>query len=122
MRDTSWIVAASTRLYRLLLVVYPPGFRRVYGPAMAQVFRDCCRAAVQRQCASGVDSVWASTLPDLAESGVRDRSVAALARFGQFLKGSPVIPKQRQIERLAPYPLIHQGGLVAGWLNLHTDE
>jgi lipopolysaccharide/colanic/teichoic acid biosynthesis glycosyltransferase len=36
------LVAASERLYRLLLWIYPALFRQEYGSEMAKLFRDCC--------------------------------------------------------------------------------
>lgn len=55
-------MAASDRLYRLLLVAYPAAFRRRYGPEMAQVFRDCAHDACQHGDLLGL---WVHTLGDL---------------------------------------------------------
>ena len=38
-------VALSVRLFERFLAAYPREYRREYGPAMAQLFRDQCREA-----------------------------------------------------------------------------
>jgi hypothetical protein len=62
MPSTQRLLAASVRLYRLLLVGYPASFRRRYGPEMVQVFRDCVRDACRRGDLLGL---WMRTLGDL---------------------------------------------------------
>jgi hypothetical protein len=44
-REPEALIAFSTRLYRLLLTLYPQAHRREYGPLMVQAFRDLCRDA-----------------------------------------------------------------------------
>ena len=74
----SGAVSASERLYRLLLVAYPRRFRREYGESMAQVFRDCCRAAERGQGLRGVLWLWLATLRDLARTAFVERITEAL--------------------------------------------
>lgn len=69
-----WLVAASTRLYRLLLVVYPASFRRAFGHQMAQVFRDACRDAYAGSGGPGVLALWLSTLADVARSATQEHA------------------------------------------------
>jgi len=57
-------VSLSVRFYGLLLLTYPSGFRRAYGPDMLQVFADCCRAAYRRAGAGGLPGLWARTMLD----------------------------------------------------------
>jgi hypothetical protein len=57
-------VSLSVRIYGLLLLAYPSGFRRAYGPDMLQVFADCCRAAYRRAGAGGLPGLWARTMLD----------------------------------------------------------
>ena len=57
-------VSLSVRFYGLLLLAYPSGFRRAYGPDMLQVFADCCRAAYRRAGAGGLPGLWARTMLD----------------------------------------------------------
>ena len=66
------------RLYRTLLLLYPREFRRDYGEAMAQAFRDRMRRE-----GGGARSiaVFAQTLADLAPSAFREHRERA-AREG----------------------------------------
>lgn len=66
------IIAVSEGLYRRLLQAYPAAFRNQYGAQMAQVFRDCCRAAYQRSGACGVLQLWIPTLGDLVSNAVAE--------------------------------------------------
>ena len=59
------LLLLSSRLYSLLLYVYPPHFRGEYGSHMAQVFRDCCRDAYQQSKTFGLLCLWVSALADL---------------------------------------------------------
>jgi putative ABC transport system permease protein len=52
-------------LYRLLLLAYPPGFRRRHGEEMVRVFRDLCRAETVRHPRSGRLRAVASSVLDL---------------------------------------------------------
>jgi hypothetical protein len=67
-RRTSRLVAASGRLYRLLLRLYPGFFRDTYGAEMLQLFTDCCRDALTARGALGLLDLWLRTLGDLAFS------------------------------------------------------
>lgn len=60
-----------TRIYTLLLRLYPEPFRREYGDQMAQVFRDCCRDASgsRRELAS----LGFATLSDLIATAAAER-------------------------------------------------
>lgn len=55
----------SQRIFRLMLVAYPPEFRRQYGPQMVQVFGDCYRAERQAESRLGIGRLWVRTLIDL---------------------------------------------------------
>ena len=66
------IVTFSDSLYRLLLWLYPAEHRREYGPLMAQVFRDQCRAAFMCDGAWGVLWVWFPLVVDLAVSLIEE--------------------------------------------------
>ncbi|NJN43862.1 MAG: hypothetical protein HC806_03390 [Anaerolineae bacterium] len=66
------LVAFSGSVYRLLLAFYPARFRRDYGVHMAQVFRDCSRAAVQR--GGGAFALfWLTTLVDWFKTVIREQ-------------------------------------------------
>jgi lipopolysaccharide/colanic/teichoic acid biosynthesis glycosyltransferase len=62
----------STWVYRLLLAVYPAGFRRTYGPHMLQIFRDCCRDAYRQGGILGLGELWLHTLGDLGMTAVQE--------------------------------------------------
>lgn len=64
------LLAANDRAYRALLRVYPAAHQREYGPCMAQLFRDLCRDAVQRDGALGLIWLWARTLFDTAHTAL----------------------------------------------------
>lgn len=64
--------AVSERVYRLLLLAYPLEFRREYGPHMAQLFRDCCRATDTRYGRMWLWRLWQRTLLDLAQTAPKE--------------------------------------------------
>jgi len=61
-------LTAPARIYRLLLLLYPPGFRVRFGPEMIQVFEDS-RPPTGRSTGSATRmDFWRLTLRDLAQS------------------------------------------------------
>jgi hypothetical protein len=62
------LVTFSIKVYRLLLVSYPAGFRQEYGTHMVQLFQDCSIRSYRQGGASGMLSLWAVTLFDLIRS------------------------------------------------------
>ncbi len=58
------LLAISNTVYNLLLRGCPAGYRREYGAAMGQAFRDLAREAYRRRGALGVLALWLRTLPD----------------------------------------------------------
>lgn len=54
-----------TRLYRLLLKLYPKAHRREYGSPMEQLFRDRCRDALDRAGLRGMAGLWRRVIADL---------------------------------------------------------
>lgn len=67
-------IPLSILIYRALLTLYPADYRREYGHHMLQVFGDCLRDASVRDGASGVFQLWASTLVDLVNTVIEERS------------------------------------------------
>ena len=61
-----WLLRASDRVYQYLLMLYPAGFRHAYKAQMAQLFRDCCRDALQRGGIARVTVLWLTAFADLA--------------------------------------------------------
>lgn len=62
------ILAVSDRLYRLILNVYPLGFRDEYGEEMAQTMRDQVRDAWTQHGAVGLTGLWLRVLLDSVRS------------------------------------------------------
>jgi hypothetical protein len=59
------VVAISTRLYLILLFLYPAEHRHEYGTLMVQAFRDLCREAYAQTQGFGLAKLWVRTLKDL---------------------------------------------------------
>jgi hypothetical protein len=71
----------STRVYGLLLLAYPPEFRREFGSQMLQVFRDSYRAEALN---GSVPSFWLRTLIDLVSTAAKER-IDNTGREGVFM-------------------------------------
>jgi hypothetical protein len=67
-RNNSRSPRIHLRIYRFLLLAYPVGFRREYGAAMVQLFRDCHRAVGRESRSFGNSRLWFRTLVDLART------------------------------------------------------
>lgn len=65
-------VSFSLSLYQFLLTTYPVGFRREYGPHMAQVFRDYCLRIYRLDGLPGMLRLWILTLLDYLKSVVEE--------------------------------------------------
>ena len=66
-------VTLSVKIYGYLLAFYPSQYRREFGPAMIQLFRDQCRDAWREAGGLGLAGLWLRTLPDVAKSSVREQ-------------------------------------------------
>jgi serine/threonine protein phosphatase PrpC len=75
----------STRIYRMLLVLYPHQFRNMFQEEMAQTFRDCYREAVQQGSVMGLTRLWGTVLADLVVTAVAERCRALISWFKQLL-------------------------------------
>ena len=64
----------SLHLYRLLLFVFPSGFRREYGYPMLQVFRDCCRRKLIEKGSFGLVTLWMRTMIDTLATAIEEHS------------------------------------------------
>jgi hypothetical protein len=69
----------STRLYHLLLRLYPANFRRAYGDLMTQAFRDRLRDA-RRDGMIATVLYWLHTLYDVMVNALGERMTAAQER------------------------------------------
>jgi hypothetical protein len=72
----------SERLYNALLSLYPPEFRIRFAPEMLQLFRDCCREALEKGQVAVVVVFWLQVMRDLFVSVARERSRALLTTGG----------------------------------------
>lgn len=78
-------LTTSDRLYKLLLVVYPAGFRRKYGQEMAQVFRDCHRQQMREGGKQGVVRLWVRVVLDLIRTAPEEY-LQSLGKGGMVMK------------------------------------
>ncbi len=96
----------SARLYGILLIAYPPTFRREFGGQMVQVFRAACRHSL-REGSRGLMRFWLQALADLITSAAAERFSDWRARSGQCR------------------PHLYMGALilslVTGYLHLRAD-
>ncbi len=67
-------VTVSVRIYERLLAIYPAGFRREYGPAMKQLFRDQCRDVWTRRAGLGFVRVVAASVDGFSQDFRRGAS------------------------------------------------
>lgn len=74
MRDSheARVVRFSVWIYRALLAVYPPAFRREYSDHILQVFQDRCRDTLRREGRCGVLRLWLHVLADLGGSALNE--------------------------------------------------
>lgn len=71
-RGASW----SERLYARLLLLYPPGYRRQYGPLMLQLFRDQYRDARRHSSRWASWVLWWRIAAELAETAGQEHLAA----------------------------------------------
>ncbi len=79
-------IACAEGLYRTLLFVYPPGFRKDYGQQMVQNFRDCYRVALQQGQKRDLIQLWRLVLYDLTRSAFSE-NVQSLITFLRKITG-----------------------------------
>src|SRR5215470_5254140 len=63
----------SERVYSALLSLYPVRFRIRFAPEMLQLFRDCCRDALEKGEVAVVVSFWILAIRDLLFSAMHER-------------------------------------------------
>ncbi len=68
--NRSRLLSIADRLYRAVLILYPPRFREQYGSQVAQVFRACCRETERERGWSGLVLLGISAVCDIAISSV----------------------------------------------------
>jgi hypothetical protein len=99
-------IELSARTYAILLIAYPPTFRRDFGSQMIQVFRAACRHSM-KQGSRALMRFWAYALADLVTSASAERFSDRRARQG---------PSR---------PYMYMGALIlslsTGYLHLRAD-
>lgn len=93
-------MSTSERLYQILLLLYPPAFRRDYSAWMQQAFRDQRRDGHHQ---------WSVTLVDLLRS-------APELRWEEFMKSN------WSVATLASYVFCLAAAFFLGRFELHTDD
>lgn len=97
MADREFTGKASERFYECLLLLYPPGFRLLFGPDMTQVFRDVYPRGARGKGFGRYLAFWFWTLSDLACSLFREWGqtllpVEGIDAFIQTLADSTAVP------------------------------
>src|SRR5262245_37828644 len=72
----------SERIYNALLSLYPFQFRVRFAPEMLQLFRDCCRDALENGQVAIVVTFWLSVTRDLCFSVLRERGRELMGPVG----------------------------------------
>lgn len=80
-----WMLSASVRCYRSLLLTYPPAFREIFAQEMTQTFRDCCRQAIAERSGHGLAHLWSLTISDLAVTATAERVRTLMTSIKQLL-------------------------------------
>ena len=81
------VLSASERLYRFLLLAYPPAYRREYGHLMAQAYRDLCRDTYRQEGMVGMVALWFRVLADLVTSSI-------VQHLDALREGGPVMTRK----------------------------
>jgi capsular polysaccharide biosynthesis protein len=89
-RWASLLLAASARLYGVLLGLYPKAFRRRYGAEMRRDFADLSREVLGEGGGAGLARVWGAAFSDLAITALMERS-AVLPRISARATGAIVL-------------------------------
>jgi hypothetical protein len=84
-------ILISVAIYRRLLILYPADYRREYGDAMTQLFRDQCRDAWASRRTWGLAILWFRALVDLTTSSTAERLHVPFALRAVALRISAVV-------------------------------
>ena len=110
----------SSRVYRGLLRLYPARFRHKYGAAMADIFDQMCRDAVEREGLRGLARLWPFALHDLLRNGLAERWTGGdvmirrwfdlTLSLGMLFVGLSVLPLIALLIKLdSPGPVFYRG-------------
>jgi len=89
--------SVAERVYRLLLLAYPPAFRERYGQEMMETFRQCQRESCQAEGLKGPARFWLLILSDWVRSSwfrfyLSGAAVLALVVFWMVFVGGGLSP------------------------------
>jgi capsular polysaccharide biosynthesis protein len=113
-------VAISVKIYERLLAICPADFRREYGPAMKQLFRDQCRDAWSEAQGRGLAVLWLRVLPDLAKTSIVEHLTSLHRRESLFMKTVQAIRADPRLRAtfIRVFALVFIGALV--WSDCET--
>ena len=115
-----WALQVSSRVYRGLLRLYPARFRHTYGAAMADIFDQMCRDAVNTQGMRGLARLWPFALHDLLRNSLAEhwtggnvmirRWFDLTLSLGMLFVGLSVFPLIALLIKLdSPGPIFYHG-------------
>ena len=90
MKTNRWI-ELSKRFYRLLLYLYPKGYRATYEMEMLHVFTNQCRDTYKQRGPLGILLLWPRTLIDVIVTVTNEHLTDPEAKFG-LLEAIPNAP------------------------------
>jgi hypothetical protein len=103
--QSSYPVNVSVRLYRGLIQAYPAGFRREYGDAMLQIFRDSCRRAYREGGNNALLALWARTGLDYLKTILEE-----------YARGGTNMTREKFIKLSGWALIIGSVAIFVGWL------
>ena len=89
-------LSAARKLYQILILAYPRGYRRDYGPWMVQLFCDQYRTTVAAAQPGGLASFWLHTLADLVSSVLKEQVVYLRRVIMGEISSNPLDPGDRR--------------------------
>jgi serine/threonine protein phosphatase PrpC len=98
-------LALADRCYRLLLLIYPSTFRRVYAAEMASTFRACWRETLSTEGSRGLLRLYASTLSDLIATTLKEHCLLLLSRLKRLAGRSSLALAPAGLDALLTAPL-----------------
>jgi hypothetical protein len=105
-RNAVW----NSRVYRLLLNLYPADFRETYGDAMVCVFEETLANAYAQAGGNGVFATWLTVLADLLSTALAERAA-------HFTEGCAIERKSALGATIGIHALVL---LAIIWVRLHT--
>lgn len=83
-----WLLVLACRVYALVLLAYPPTFRRAFRTEMAEVFRDVAMDALHARGRTGLLAIFARALLNLAPHVIHEYAVAVSRSRGDVVRSA----------------------------------